>query len=260
MILVCFWCGPLEAQVDGEVDWKQGTITVIGYGAPTEGMSKARAKILARRAATVSAYRDLLEMLKGVQVNSTTTVEDAMVSSDIIQTSVEGILKGARVVGEVTYDSDGVAQVTVSTRLNGPLLDQLLPKQGFSESEGEAVFEATFDASPNGLSGLIVDARGLGLTPALAPRVMDETRQLVYGAAVVNRDVAVEKGMVVYEKDLDAAMKNGRIGANPLIVKGLKSEGQRKTNVIVSTTDYERVRDTLDRSVLMACRVIFVVE
>ena len=74
--------------------------------------------MLARRAAVVDAQRNLLESVKGVAVDSETTVENFMLKSDIIHTKVNGIITGARVVSE-EMQPDGVYKVTMAVPVYG---------------------------------------------------------------------------------------------------------------------------------------------
>lgn len=71
-----------------------------------------QARAMARRAAQLDAYRNLLELVKGVQIKSGTTVEDFMLRDDRIKSRVEGILREARIVEE-DFLPDGTCEVTV---------------------------------------------------------------------------------------------------------------------------------------------------
>ena len=83
----------------GKVDWTTGVITAVGIGAPpAQPANQAQARAMAERAAQVVAYRNLLEAVKGVRVDSATMVENFMVTSDVIRTQVNGIIQGATVM------------------------------------------------------------------------------------------------------------------------------------------------------------------
>lgn len=93
------------------MDWSgDSKITVQGMGvAPTYAVNAIQARMLARRAAVVDAYRQLAEMVKGVNVDSETTVENMMVTSDVTKTKVTALIQGARVVSEQAIDGGGYA-------------------------------------------------------------------------------------------------------------------------------------------------------
>ena len=86
-------------------------------------------------------------------------------------------------------------------------------------------------------TGLIVDARGIGVRPAVAPKIRNEEGREVYGSAFVNRQYAVEQGMVGYLKDVESAKGNPRVTDRPLMVKALKTDGPNKTDLVISNSD-----------------------
>ena len=93
------------------------TITADGYGRYPAGMPASIAKIQARRAAVVDAQRNLLESIKGVAIDSETTVENFMLKNDVIHSKVSGIIKGAQVISEEALP-DGY-KVTVAIPVYG---------------------------------------------------------------------------------------------------------------------------------------------
>src|SRR5512137_176918 len=168
----------------GKIDWTTQVITAVGIGAPpAQPANAAQARAMAERAAQVVAYRNLLEAVKGVRIDSTTTVENFMVTSDVIRTQVSGFVQGAMVMDK-KYMSDGSVEVTVGMKLTGALADSLLPKTPTAPPTG---IVATPGAAGQTFTGLIVDARGLGIRPAMAPKVMNEDGKEVYGSAWINR-------------------------------------------------------------------------
>ena len=137
----------------------------------------------------------------------------------------------------------------------------LLPQEVMAfpmETPGAAPGEAPASGV---LTGLVVDARGLGVRPAMAPKILDETGQEVYGSAFVSREFAVQQGMSGYAKGLTSAKQNQRVTANPLVVKGLRVEGPGQCNIVISNADAVRLRNSsADLSFLEKCRVMIVVD
>src|SRR5574337_1860217 len=126
--------GTLKDVVDpaggnGRVDWTTGVITAVGIGAPpAQPVNPAQARGMAERAAQAVAYRNLLEAVKGVRVDSSTTVENFVVAGDSIRTQVNGIIQGAMIMDK-KYMSDGSVEVTVGMKLTGALADAVFQKQ-----------------------------------------------------------------------------------------------------------------------------------
>lgn len=252
----------VEQQVgsSGKVDWTTGVITAVGIGAPpAQSANAAQARAMAERAAQVVAYRNLLESVKGVRVDSTTTVENFIVQSDVIKTEVSGIIQGATIMDK-KYMSDGSVEVTVGMRLSGALADALLPK---TASATPPTLTTPPAGAPTGqvYTGLIVDARGLGVRPAMAPKVMSEEGKEVYGSAWVSREFAVREGMVGYLKDPATAQSNERVTNKPFTVKALKVSGDARVDVVISNADAATLQSVSQNlSMLEKCRVIILVD
>ncbi len=242
----------------GKIDWTTGVITSVGIGAPpAQPANAAQARAMAERAAQVVAYRNLLEAVKGVRVDSTTTVENFMVTSDVIKTEVSGIIQGAMVMDK-KYMSDGSVEVTVGMKLSGALADTLLPK---GPATPPAAAPGTSAAPGQLYTGLIVDARGLGVRPAMAPKVMNEDGKEVYGSAWISRDYAVREGMVGYLKDPASAQTNPRVTDKPLMVKAIKASGDARVDTVISNADAAALQSASQNlSMLEKCRVIILVD
>jgi hypothetical protein len=309
----------------GAINWSQGTVTAKGSGAPPKGITnQAQARLMAERAAKADALRNLLETVKGVQVDSETTVETFITKSDRVLTRVRGIVIGARVVG-TKYLSDGAVEVTVTVNMTGELLAVMLqelpplsqpampgppppqplpppakpglgpppvPKPGpppspppvppkptaqdtklppppqetrvqpppVTEPRGTpppsiepkvqtpikapARAEENLDLKKLDYTGLIIDARKLGLRPALVPKILNEKGELVYSSQSVGQQDIVRMGLVGYAKDVNAAARNQRVTADPVVVNGLNATGEKKTDVVISNRDAQVVLTT----------------
>jgi len=244
----------------GKVDWTTGVLTAVGIGAPpAQPANAAQARAMAERAAQVVAYRNLLEAVKGVRVDSTTTVENFIVTSDVIRTEVSGIIQGAMIMDK-KYMSDGSVEVTVGMKLTGALADALLPKTLPTPPTG--LTGTLAPATPGQMyTGLIVDARGLGVKPAMAPKILNEDGKEVYGSAWINRDYAVREGMVGYLKDPVQAQTNPRVADKPLMVKALKVAGDARVDMVITNADAAMLHNASENlSMLQKCRVIILVD
>jgi hypothetical protein len=282
---------------------------------------------MAERAAKADALRNLLETVKGVRVDSETTVESFITKSDRVLTRVSGIVIGARVV-DTKYLSDGAVEVTVTIHMTGELLAVMLqelpplsqpamrsppppqpipppvtpglgpppvpkpvpppvpppappkptaqgtklpplppppeatkvPPPPVTEPRGTpppsieakvqtptkapARAEENLDLKKLDYTGLIIDARKLGLRPALVPKIMNEKGELVYSSQSVGQQDIVRMGLVGYAKDVNAAARNQRVTADPVVVNGLNATGEKKTDVVISNRDAQVVLTT----------------
>jgi hypothetical protein len=257
------WTQIVEQMGDkGKINWSEGYIEAVGIGAPPERyIGKPQARPMALRAAKVDAYRNLLETTKGVRVDSTTVVKDFTVESDVINAQVEGLVKGAKVVNQ-DYLSDGTVEVTLRMPMAGGFAQIIIPKA--LEKKPEVAPPAPpAGPAPSGdvFTGMVVDARGLQARPAMAPKVLDENGKEVYGSMNVDKEFAVQQGMSGYARDLTAAQSNPRVTNNPVSVKGVKTEGPGRADIVISNADADKIRGAADNmTFLKKCRVMIVLD
>ncbi|MDP2855393.1 MAG: hypothetical protein Q8O28_14235 [Smithellaceae bacterium] len=260
----------VEKVGQGSVNWSAGYIEAVGIGAPPErSYGKPQSRPMALRAAKVDAYRNLLEITKGVQVDARTTVKDFTVESDVVNTQVEGLIKGAQVVDQ-QYMSDGTVEVRLRMPLYGNLSQIMVPlaiekrksvPQPAPAAPAPPAPAVTAPPAPVTYTGLVVDARGIGARPAMSPRIYDEDGKEVYGSANVDREYAIQQGMSGYARDLTAAQSNQRVTANPVTVKALKTGGPGKSDVIISNADAGQIRASAENASFMKkCRVMIVLD
>jgi hypothetical protein len=278
-----FGQGYVQSIGSGDVNWTSQVVRATGIGAPNVAMPLPQQRAGAIKAAKMDALRNLLETVKGVNLNSETTVENAIVTSDVIQTKVEGAIRGYRVV-DTRYMSSGDVEVDIEVPLTGILSDAVLPATfggGTFMATGGAVCPTCGQPWPAGrpvpsnvatagseaaasggaVSGLIIDCRGLGLRPAMAPKVLDESGDEVYGSKFVSREYAVDIGMVGYEKDVNRAAKNDRVTATPMVVKGIQASGPNKTDVVITGADAQKIHGAaVNANFLQHCKVMFVLD
>lgn len=244
----------------GVVDWSSQIVRSTGIGSPNPNMPPTAQRAGAIMAAKSDALRNLLSTVQGVSLNSETIVRDFMLESDVINTKVRGVVRGYTVV-DTKYMSSGDLEVTIEVPLTGVLSDALLPSSA-GQFASTAYSTATPTAPQSGAyTGLVIDARGLGVRPAMAPKVVDENGEEVYGSKFVDREWAVKIGMVGYDKDVNKARSNDRVTANPMVVKAVKTTGPNKADVVISNASAQAIKDAAQsQNFLDKCKVMFIVD
>ncbi len=262
MVGAMVWAqGEVVQQFDqGSINWSTGKVVAVGIGAPpSKPANMAQARAMARRAAITVARRNLLEISQGVQVDSMTLVKDFTVRSDIIRTSVQGVVRNAQVI-DTAYMSDGSVEVTMVMSLGGEFANVILPPPPVG-TEFPMPPPGTEMPTSQVYTGMVIDARGLGARPAMAPKIVDESGKEIYGSAMVNREFAVQQGMVGYAKDLSAAQGNNRVTDRPVTIKALRTSGAAKCDVVISDSDAAKLTSAAENlSFLQKCRVMVVLD
>jgi hypothetical protein len=266
------WTKIIESKVTSQVgnkgliNYEDGYIESVGTGAPPERYyGKPQARPMALRAAQVDAYRNLLETVQGVQIDSQTTVKDFTVESDVINTAISGMVKGAQIVKK-EYLSDGTVEVTVRMPLSG-VAKAIIPQAIAGDKKEDAKehkpvpFSKKRAPKDEIYTGLVIDGRGLQARPAMSPKVFDENGAEVYGTLIVNRDYAVKHGICGYARDLTVAQGNDRVTSSPLTVKALRAQGTGMSELVISATDANIIRSSKDNlTFLQKCRVMVVLD
>jgi hypothetical protein len=254
----------------GSINWSTGYIEAVGIGAPPEKIAgKINARPIALRAAQKDALRNLLEITRSVQVDSATAIKDFTTGSDVVDTQVNDLVKGAEVT-DYQYMPDGKAEVKLRTPLYGNLTQIIMPLAiatphavpAPTESVSVPAVKASRSPSaPVVYTGMVVDARGIQAYPAISPRIFDEDGKEIYGLANVDREYAEKQGISGYMRDLTASQINQRVGANPITVKAVRTSGPGKSDIIISNADAQKVIASAESaSFLKQCKVIIVLD
>jgi len=257
----------------GRVKWDDGYLEVMAMGVadPAQAVNQAHAEVLALKTARYRAYERLLEIVKGVRLTSRTLVRKEVLADSRLLTLVTGMVRGARVISEkVSRRPDGsvVARVRVGMLLTGKsgLSGAALPwwrrnnrdkPPAFRPPAGEKVRPAEHP-----FTGLVVLAEGLGARPAMFPSLVEEkSGRVIYGPSMVDRDLAIERGMVGYATGTADAVAQKRTGDNPLIVKAVAAAGPGKARLVITTGDAVKIYAAdLKSGLLRECRVTIVIK
>lgn len=259
------------AEAEGAANWETATIEVIGYGAPDQD------RVSGFTAAKTLAQRELVSIVNGVQVDAETTVQKARTVSDIINTKVSGLLRGAKVVEQGVYQ-DGTYWVKMSMPMYGsvsslasavmpenqkvesfpepvPSVAPSMPNVTVPSTGGSSAAPAPVGQAVGGFTGLIVDCRGLDLQPVMSPVIKNDQGYPIYGYKNLDSKKVIRSGMAGYVRDMSAA---GRAGNNPLVVKAVALENHNG-NPVVAVADANRILiENRASRFLDNCAVVFV--
>lgn len=267
LVLMCLPCA-LNAQSEMNDDWwSNNTIIAKGYGAPpkSDDQNISQGRSLARRAATLDAYRQLAEQVKGVHITAETTINDQILTGDIVETKVEALIRGSKILSE-EFKEDGTCVIVMA-----------LPVYGAVDSVANVAFKpvdkedfptpsAPIKAQGN-YTGLIIDCGDSDLKPVLAPVIRNAANISIYSYSNLDYDKVILNGVVGYVKGDTGKQDNSillmtsynrvgknviflnasapesnisRAGSNPLIIKAsAMTDGD--SCPVVSQEDADRI-------------------
>jgi hypothetical protein len=262
----------IEFKKNGIIDWTAGVVEAKGVGIPATYTYYAkpqdhREDILSE--ARSKAGHNLLETIVSLRINSQNRVIDIVENFPSIMTQLRDMAHKAPEVEKLRkYQYDGTVEVWSQMSLSGGFAQLILPPEIRQIEPIKQVLKpnspSKLRARPRSLdifTGMVVDARGLQAVPVLAPKVLDENLEEVFGSAYVSREFAVQHGMVSYTTDLWRAKFHQRVSDNPLIVKALKALGPGRCDFIISNADAAKLRSASEHLLFMReCRVIIVLD
>lgn len=248
--------GYIQKYDNGAVNWLTGTVTARGESLSTGlAVSSRQDRLKTIRTATIDARKNLLEILNKIPVTDNVRIQNILHEDEDVMQFVRGDMQNSR-IASVDFTADGFATVTVSITLRGVFLEKLIGNHvsfhrvsdnpysaanAVAESIEKAVqpksqveFSETDAVSPVTYTGLLIDARDVGISPAITVTIADEEGHVLYSPRVVNRDVALKNGMVEYAGTWEEAIASKRSSSTPLVVKAISVEGQAHSNIVIS--------------------------
>jgi len=260
----------IELKENGAIDWTAGIVEAKGtgvpatytyYGKPQAHQQKTIAEAISK------AQHNLLETIVGLRINSESRVIDIVETYPSMMTQLKVMVHKAPEIEKLRqYQYDGTVEVWSQMKLTGGFSQLILPpeirhiepiKQVLTGKN--STMQQTRLRSSNIFTGMVVDARGMRAVPVLAPKILDENLEEVFGPAYVSREFAVQHGVARYTTDIWKAKFNPRVSDNPLIVKALKTLWPGRCDFIISNADAAKLKSASEHlQFRKECRVIIV--
>lgn len=244
----------------GAVNWETGSIRAVGRAVPKENRDLFLESVPG--SARAHANRQIIELLQQIKINHALSVGQYASKNDIILAGMEKTARDAVVLKQY-YTSALAVEIHIETSMYGGFLQLVLPEEirqipRISTRTGQ---EGIRPSDDSGFTGLIIDARGLGVRPILNPLIVSEQGHAAYSPVYISREFAVQNGVCKYMCSLDHALTEKRIGIRPLVFKGLRKEGKLNDAIVISMSDYLTLEKTFERhSFLAECRVVIVID
>ncbi len=243
----------------GEVNWGTGKIVATGFSEPAQKKTDGQAvRNEALSAARQKAVKTLAGLIGGLSLSGGRTVSDKMDREPSIAEKVSEMVRSAPVVQQ-NFLSDGAAEITIEMSICGGFAQLILPEDirhievirpvNVIKDKPDPTEKTNVGRSPAG--GLVIDARELGITPAMMFTVLDENGKPVYGSAYVSREYAVQWGMAAYVRRIPTGNDFTRVAPGPLVIKGLRAVGVGKTDIVISNADVIKLKGAVENLILL---------
>lgn len=265
----------IETAPNGDINWTGGWAQAIGTGYGPNNAPASLSRTLGERAGYALALRNLLEVIKGVRVDSESFVQGHMMDNEVVKAKVSGLIQGAQIVRS-SVSRDGGIEVQVKAPLWG------IDAGAFLSTFRKSGFEIPSDTStPTVDAQVLVDARGLGVTPALFPRIVNEQGREIYSASNVNATVLDQTGPAKYlslSRDIDLeSYRSPRAyivrpvrltddalppnGPMPIAMRAAGAAGTMRSTLVIGSDDFDKLQyDDMAMSAFRRGKVIIVMD
>ena len=231
----------------GVIDWSGKTVWSRGAGILDPGnANREQAREMAGRAAAVVAQRNLLEIIKGIRVDSDTRIQDLMAGNDTVYLRVEAVVRGARQRGPARYDSlAGTVEVELECDLcgEGGIESAVAPPVVGPEAAQAAALSPAAQELLRQYSVLVLDGGSTGLKPALFPKLYDDGGALLLDPREPGR--AGWTHLVQYVGSLDQIPLSPGAG-QPMVFWVREARGRLGSDIVVRRADASVLREARD--------------
>jgi len=211
--------------------------------------------------AEADARRKLVAVAYGIPIDTFRRVRDRDTEAHLLLAGIRRLVNEIPIYKQ-QYLSDGTVRITLRMNLTGAFSQLVLPPgirhiDSIHTVKGKRNQSA--QESPAGrfpFTGLVIDARGTGLRPALVPGILDENGRQVYGELYASREAVVQWGMCRYFRDPEVARQSPRVADRPMMIHGLRAAGPGKTSVVINNTDADILLKAIEIAVIARCLIL----
>lgn len=263
----------VERVQTGTINWTLGVVTATGLCRPDQPAYPGSDQVASH--ALNQALSNAYETINQLRVSNCNTLHDLFAAKENEYQQIKEMAMAAEVLNTTAFPN-GSVQVAVQVNLSGGFAQLILPgtirqvepikplstvRPAGTASRTKSAGDLEAEDEPAAYSGLIVDARGIGLKPSMVPVIVDESSQEIYGPAFVSREYAVQNGICQYLRWGDNLSASSRVSPNPLIIKGLRMIPGSCNKVVVSNADSSKLKSSsLHLGFLKQCRVIIALD
>lgn len=235
----------IEPVPGGYINWTEGRLVLSTTAVSNTGAWKDV------KAIEQSAFQQLEprveETCASVRFTADTNAGDLLSESGALAESLQDALAEWRVT-ETRYYASGRVELRAELGLHGWLRAALV-SQADAPSAGER-------PTPK-VTGLVVDARGLAVQPAMAPRLLAPDGETLYGPQSLSPETAAQRAPAVWSLDPSRPEVTQRAGAAPIFLRVASVRGG--ADLVLDRDDASRLRALVVNSDLLASAPVAVV-
>lgn len=137
VLLIGTFLSACSQVADRHIEYQQETpvafpiITALGAApiSAQQGTTDTQRMLMAMRASKLEAYRELAERVYGQRIDSRNTLSAMVAQNDILEASVQGVIRGARVVKTYAVEDTYITELELDFAEVYATLQHTQPKQ-----------------------------------------------------------------------------------------------------------------------------------
>ena len=228
-------------------DWQDLSIKIYSY---TETLSPD------------SIYKMVEDLSSTIYYDESHTLSEYLTKHPYKRMRFENIIKYPKVPVKKLY-SNGIVENKYLLKFTGNLMNILYPdtikkvplltqyacptcKRTWPEGQEVPSGVQLIPLYEEGISytGIVIDARGIGLNPALFPKIIDEDGHEIYGVNIIEKRKVIESGVAIYTNQVSKLNRLKRIEVNPYRVVALRADGDNRTNIVIPKSEAQKLHSS----------------
>lgn len=235
--------------------WTRGTISASGkYSIRNElkkGESLNHRRMIAYEKACTVAFEMIASQIHTIRIDNGHLLSDILTESDFTKRQLSHLLQNGIRKTETPVDFyTSACNASISMRELIKTLPFDYPQNDFP----------VYDESvrPTRYTSVVVDVRGLGFSPMVLPRILDEEGLEIYSKDLIDVRQSAPSGIVYYVHSEEEARKHSKSGEHPFFCPALRLlEG----NPVIAWQDARRIFAAKENHrYLRMCRVFFIID
>lgn len=240
----------VEVRPEGHINWSHHLWRVRGQSLPVSPALSFGGPIRQAGGALALARADAVGRLTALRAAMVwgDSVDKAELEAHVPLEAVSARAGEGRSI-LTQFFADGHVALTEDFGWDGPMAEALWQARQRAATSVPSVAQAPTpsltahdDAAVGVPTGLVVNARGLSLRPALLPEIRDAAGALLYSIRNVHPEALSRYGVARYSHSLDTAGKDERMGAHPAVVRAHATAGTTSHIVVVDARQAAIVR------------------
>ncbi|MBN2144202.1 MAG: hypothetical protein JW774_06230 [Candidatus Aureabacteria bacterium] len=231
---------------------------IVDNTVSVETVSVKEPTMLAKKPETAPALPGTQDVQEESPVQETGIIEQAAqeVNAETETIQEENIQQDTKKTKEPVLLAMNKAETPPSSETAAPGTTDAVSSENAAASQ-----EGALKNPSTPVSGLVVNASGYSVRPALVPKIVSDTGEEIYGFNKADRNYRKLNGMASYTTTLDDAELDKRVTENPYIVPAVKVDETKPATVVISGEDAKRFKELKgNERILSRCRVIIVSE